>query len=50
MWFYSIVGKKAFKSTVAYIHPKSFMGRIHFINKYRIPGYIIFLSQKGKNN
>ena len=45
-----IVGNKAFKSTVAYIHPKSFMGRItHFINKYRIPGlYHILQARREK--
>lgn len=41
------VGNKAFKSTVAYVKPKSISGRITwFINKYRIPGFYHFLKAR----
>jgi GR25 family glycosyltransferase involved in LPS biosynthesis len=45
-----IIGNKAFKSTVAYIHPKSFLGRItFFINKYKFPGlYHILKARREK--
>lgn len=45
-----IIGNKAFKSTVAYIRPTSFLGRItFFINKYKIPGlYHILQARREK--